>query len=59
MERWYGVTIRFGDPALAQLQFTGSFKEETIQQALEALKLTTLTPLFTYSIEGNQIEINK
>jgi len=56
MERWYGVTIRFGDPALQQLQFTGSFKEETIQQALEALKLTAA---FRYTIEGNQVTINK
>jgi hypothetical protein len=56
MERWYGVTIRFGDPALEQLQFTGSFKEETIQQALEALKLTAM---FNYTIEGNRIDINK
>ena len=56
MERWYGVTIRFSDPALEQLQFTGSFKEETIQQALEALKLTAT---FTYRIEGNQIDVNK
>ena len=37
MERWYGVTIQFADPALEQLQFTGSFKEETIGQALDAL----------------------
>jgi ferric-dicitrate binding protein FerR (iron transport regulator) len=56
MERWYGVTIRFSDPALEQLQFTGSFKEETIQQALEALKLTAM---FTYTIEGSQIDVNK
>ncbi len=56
MERWYGVTIRFGDPALQQLHFTGSFKEETIGQALEALKLTAA---FSYTIEGNQVTINK
>jgi len=56
MERWYGLTIRFGDPALEQLHFTGSFKEETIEQALEALKLTAA---FRYTIEGNQVTINK
>jgi ferric-dicitrate binding protein FerR (iron transport regulator) len=56
MERWYGVTIRFGDPALEQLHFTGSFKEETIEQALEALKLTAA---FSYTTEGNQVTINK
>jgi transmembrane sensor len=56
MERWYGVTIRFEDPGLEQLQFTGSFKGETIQQALDALSLTAR---FTYIIEGNQVVINK
>jgi transmembrane sensor len=56
MERWYGVTIEFEDPALADLQFTGSFKEETIGQALDALKYTAK---FNYQIEGNLITINK
>ncbi|HEV2354711.1 MAG TPA: FecR domain-containing protein [Puia sp.] len=56
MERWYGVTIRFADPALGQLAFTGSFKEETIQQALDALRLTAP---FAYQIDGDQIVINK
>jgi transmembrane sensor len=56
MERWYGVTIQFGDPALEQLQFTGSFKEETIEQALDALKYTAR---FSYQTEGNLIIINK
>jgi transmembrane sensor len=56
MERWYGVTIRFGDPGLEQLRFTGSFKGETIEQALNALKLTAT---FNYTIESNQILITK
>lgn len=56
MERWYGVTIQFRDPALQQLQFTGSFKEETIGQALDALQYTAK---FNYQIEGNLIVINK
>jgi transmembrane sensor len=56
MERWYGVTIQFGDPAPEDLQFTGSFKEETIQQALEALKYTAR---FSYQIRGTEITINK
>jgi transmembrane sensor len=56
MERWYGVTIQFGDPALDDLQFTGSFKEETIQQALDALKYTAR---FSYRIQGTEITINK
>jgi transmembrane sensor len=56
MERWYGITISFSDPGLQQLEFTGSFKGETIQQALEALKLTAT---FNYDIRGNEVTINK
>ncbi len=56
MERWYGVTIHFADRSLEQLQFTGSFKEETIDQALDALKYTAR---FSYQTEGNLIIINK
>jgi ferric-dicitrate binding protein FerR (iron transport regulator) len=56
MERWFGVTIQFGDPTLGDLQFTGSFKEETIQQALDALKYTAK---FSYQIHGTGITINK
>lgn len=54
MERWYGVTVRFAKPELEQLQFTGSFEQETIKQALDALKLTAA---FNYSLSGNQISI--
>jgi ferric-dicitrate binding protein FerR (iron transport regulator) len=54
MERWYGVTITFSKPELQMLQFTGSFRQETIQQALHAL---TLTAAFNYTILGTQINI--
>lgn len=54
MERWYGVSIRFARPELGQLQFTGSFQQETIRQALDALKLTAT---FNYNLSGNQISI--
>ena len=55
MERWYGVNIRFDNPQLEELQFTGIFEKETIQQALDALKLTAN---FNYTIEGAQITIH-
>jgi transmembrane sensor len=54
MERWYGVTIRFTNTAQEQWHFTGNFQKETIQQALDALKLTAT---FTYTIHENQITI--
>ena len=38
MERWYGVSIRFGNEELKKKKFTGAFENETIQQALKALQ---------------------
>jgi len=54
MERWYGVSIKFNNPASEELRFTGTFQHETIEQALKALRLTAD---FQYSIEGNQVVI--
>jgi ferric-dicitrate binding protein FerR (iron transport regulator) len=55
MERWYGITIRFDGTGKEDLRFTGTFEKETIQQALDALKLTGN---FNYSIDGTQITIH-
>ncbi|HWB95018.1 MAG TPA: FecR domain-containing protein [Puia sp.] len=55
MERWYGISIRFDNPRLEELQFTGIFEKETIRQALDALRLTAD---FNYTIEGTQITIH-
>jgi transmembrane sensor len=54
MERWYGVNIRFEDSSKEAMRFTGSFKNETIQQALEALRFSSK---FNYTIEKNEIII--
>jgi len=56
MERWYGATIEFKDVSLEEMRFTGIFQNETIQQALEALKLSNR---FNYTISGNQVTILK
>jgi ferric-dicitrate binding protein FerR (iron transport regulator) len=56
MERWYSVSIRFEDPVKKELQFTGVFENESIQQALEALKLSGK---FNYSIKGDEVKILK
>ena len=50
LERWYGVTIRFGNEKLKENHLTGSFTNETIRQALEALKFTAE---FSYAIDSN------
>lgn len=54
LERWYNVRIVFDDDAVQQLNFNGSFENETAEQALNALKIATP---FNYSIEGKEIHI--
>ena len=55
MERWYGVSIRFDDPRLEKLQFTGTFEKESILQALDELRLAAK---FDYTVEGLEITIH-
>lgn len=55
MERFFGVKVRFGDPQLEQLRFTGVFEQETVQQALSALQLTAA---FRYDIQHDTIIIH-
>jgi transmembrane sensor len=55
MERWYGVSIRFDSRKAEELHFTGIFEKESIQQALDALRLTAR---FDYTIEDSAITIH-
>ncbi|WP_316804125.1 FecR family protein [Pedobacter nototheniae] len=48
-ERWYGVKIVFKDETLKSFKFTGKFKEESITDALKALKMIEH---FNYSLQG-------
>jgi transmembrane sensor len=54
LERWYGVSIIFKTNHLKEERLTGSFKNETVLQALEALKFTAS---FNYSIDNNNVII--
>ena len=54
LERWYNVTIFFEDDAVKKLNFNGSFENETIEQALAALKTASS---FQYWILGKEIHI--
>jgi transmembrane sensor len=54
LERWYDVKIDIRHKTLKEEFFTGQFDSETIEQALEALKLTAP---FRYSITKNEIII--
>ena len=54
MERWFNVSIHFKNRRAAQCRLHGVFENENIEQALQALQLTSG---FKYSINGNEIEI--
>lgn len=56
MERWYGVNISIADEKLKKEHLTGSFEKETIDQALDALQITTS---FKYTINKDKITITK
>ncbi len=54
LERWYGVNIELKNKKLTSERFTGKFDTESIEQVMDALKLTTN---FKYEINKNHIEI--
>ncbi|MBC7874474.1 MAG: FecR family protein [Ferruginibacter sp.] len=56
MERWYNVVIELQDEVLEQKRMTGNFEKESIDQALEALKLTMS---FSHEQTGNKIIIHR
>ncbi|RBL90769.1 FecR family protein [Chitinophaga flava] len=56
MERWFGVKIHLTDKKLKAYRFTGTFKNESLPQILEALKVTSS---FRCQIKGNEVFINQ
>lgn len=56
MERWYDVSIVIKDDKLKERRLTGVFEDETVEQALDAIQLTTP---FSYKTAGEQIIISK
>ena len=56
MERWFNKRIYFKNQKVAGYRFTGVFRNENIEEALQALQL--IAP-FTYKISGNDVEISK
>jgi ferric-dicitrate binding protein FerR (iron transport regulator) len=56
MERWYNVEIVIVDEELKSARYTGTFENETIGQAINALSISLP---FTYKMEKNHIEIIK
>lgn len=54
MGRWYNVDFKFDRPAVQHLKFTGVFENETVEEALRALRLTES---FNYKMEDGTIRI--
>ena len=56
MDRRYNISIEFTDPNISELIFTGSFSNETLAEALEALRSSVP---FHYKIENKTVFISK
>jgi ferric-dicitrate binding protein FerR (iron transport regulator) len=56
MERWYNVEIKFSDVKIQAERFSGTFENETIQQALDYISIATA---FRYTIQENKIIIGR
>ncbi|HEY4154292.1 MAG TPA: DUF4974 domain-containing protein, partial [Puia sp.] len=56
MERWYNIKIIFKSDRLLKYRFKGVFSNESVKEALDALRLTAR---FTYNIHENEIELYK
>jgi ferric-dicitrate binding protein FerR (iron transport regulator) len=62
LERWFDVNIEIVDEDLKEFRYIGTFENETIEQAMDALQLAstlTLASTFTYQINDDQITITK
>ena len=56
LERKYDVTIHFDDNTLRDLRFTGIIENETIEQILELIKISSNVD---YRINGREIWFSK
>jgi ferric-dicitrate binding protein FerR (iron transport regulator) len=56
IERWYNVKLTLKDEELKNTLYTGVFEKESIEQALQALSLSSP---FKYQINKNEITIQK
>ena len=56
LERWYNVKITISNKDLLRYRFKGAFENETVNEALDALRLTAE---FSYKINNNEINLFK
>lgn len=54
VSRWYGVSVEIEDQKLEEKEFSGLFKDESVEQVMQALKLAGG---FNYTIDKNKITI--
>jgi ferric-dicitrate binding protein FerR (iron transport regulator) len=54
LERWYDVKIRFEDEKYLKDTFTGAFKDQRIEEVMQALQISSA---FHYRISGDSIRI--
>jgi ferric-dicitrate binding protein FerR (iron transport regulator) len=55
LERRYNIRITFADEALKNISFSGTLRDETLEQVLEAVKLSA--PV-NYTIQKNTVELS-
>ncbi len=54
VERWFGVTISIANPKILHFRYTAEFKEESITQILDAIKVTSN---ISYTIKGKDVKL--
>ena len=54
LERWYGVDITVNNPSISKFRYTAEFKSESINQVLDAIKITSKV---SYSIDGKSVTL--
>jgi transmembrane sensor len=55
IERWYNVNMVIRDEALKSLRFSAVFEKESLQEVMEALRMTT--GRFAYRINNEQVTV--
>ena len=56
MERWYNVHMTFTDPEVKKYRFSGAFINESLEQALQRLRVDSP---FAYRIKGDEVYLTK
>ncbi|MBS1663712.1 MAG: DUF4974 domain-containing protein [Bacteroidetes bacterium] len=56
IERWYNVKVTIADESLKKTEYSGVFEDESLEQVMEALRLTGD---FKYSINKKEITITR